>query len=41
MNGEGYGMVWYYPGVIIDILYFNNVKKRNRVTYDNGLTTAF
>jgi len=38
---KGYGSVWYHPDGIANILSYNNVKKKYRVTYDCGQEDGF
>jgi len=38
---KGYGMVWFYPEGIANILSLGNVKKKHRVTYDSTLNKGF
>jgi len=40
-NLEGYGMVWYHPTGIANILSLNNVKKKYRVIFDSNLKYSF
>jgi len=38
---KGYGTVWYYSDGIANILSLNNIKKKNKVTYDIKLDASF
>jgi hypothetical protein len=38
---KGYGMVWFYPNGIANILSLGNVKKKHRVTYNSTLDEGF
>ena len=38
---KGYGMVWYYPGGIANILSLHNVQKNHKVTYNSSPCTGF
>jgi len=45
MNKKGdlkyYGMVWYHPNGIANILSLYNVKQKNKVMYDNSRREGF
>jgi hypothetical protein len=43
LRGEvpGYGMVWYYPNGIANILSLSRVKDKFRVTFDSALNNEF
>ena len=38
---KGYGMVWFYPEGIANILSLGNVKNKHRVTYDSTCDKGF
>jgi len=38
---KGYGMLWYYPEDIANILSLSNVKKKYKVAYDISMKTGF
>ena len=38
---KGYGMVWYYPKGIANILSLHKVQEKYRVTYDNSMMAGF
>jgi len=38
---NGFGMVWYYPESIANILSLQNVEKKYKVTYNRSMKTGF